>query len=80
MRIAERLTRLEAARASTVPGMTADEIDVAAVVYERKLREGGVPNGDSIEVAVSNWRTLVEQAAPSMQPIWANVEPSDLWA
>ena len=60
--------------------MSADEIDAATVVYKRKLREGGVPDGGSIEVAVSNWRTLVEQAAPSMQPIWANVDPSDLWA
>ncbi|MEG3176186.1 hypothetical protein U1872_08100 [Sphingomonas sp. RB3P16] len=80
MRIAERLARLESRAGQAQPGMTPVEIDAAAVVYEQRLREDGVPGGGTIEASLAGWRTLVERAAPSMQRIWANVEPWDLYA
>ncbi len=78
--IGQRIARLEAARGSMQSGMTSAEIDAASIVYERKLREDGAPGGGTIEAGVASWRTLVERASPSMQPIWANVEPWDLYA
>lgn len=79
MRLADRLTRLEQARAAD-PRMTVDEIEAAAVRYEAELREDGVPGGGSVQGAMSSWRQLVDQAAePWLQRVWAGMSPMDLY-